>query len=201
MDQNQTEEIKIKTFDPNDRKELLTTLDFAYKAHRGQYRKGSGLPFIVHPLAVLSQISEWGITRLVIWKTALCHDVREECRKVTAAHLIEVIGAEAAGYVEELSFFPDRTLAIPVPEQKAAYMASFHNKSVPALVVKVADRICNTFDFLSTDPEYAKVYWKKAARLIDAMRQRADEINQYFEDESLAGHMRYTASSLAQMMQ
>lgn len=192
---------QLKVFDPKLRPELLGTLDFVYKAHRGQFRKGSGLPFIVHPLAVLSQISEWGITNLVLWKTALCHDVREDCRKVTRQHLIQVIGEEAAGYVEELSFFPDHSLVIPVPQQKATYMETFRQKSIPALVVKCADRICNTFDWLSTDQDYAKAYWKKAAALIEVMQQRADEINAFFGDESLAGHMRYTATTLGGMIQ
>ena len=193
--------MELKIHDPDGRKDLLATLDFAYRAHRGQFRKGSGLPFIVHPLAVLSQISEWGITNLVIWKAAICHDVREDCPKVTFDHLCGVIGEEAARIVEELSFFPDRSLPIAIPEQKAQYMNTFGDKSVPALVIKWADRICNTFDFLSVDPEYAKVYWRKASKLFEAVMEREQQINEYFKDEGLAGHMRYTATTLGGMTQ
>lgn len=190
----------LKIHDPNERRDFLTALDFAYRAHRGQFRKGSGLPFIVHPLAVLSQLSEWGVTNIVVWKAGVCHDVREDCPKVAHDHLVKVIGIEAADIVEELSFFPDKGQPISYPDQKAAYMETFGSKGIPALVIKCADRICNTFDWLSTDPEYAKVYWKKAASLLEAMRERNTQINEFFKDEALAGHMRYTAATLESMI-
>src|SRR5439155_25598550 len=56
---------------------------FSDSAHRGQYRK-SGEPYITHPLAVASILSQWrrDAQRLA---AALLHDVREDTAITKAA--------------------------------------------------------------------------------------------------------------------
>ena len=177
--------------------EIQKAIEFAVQKHSGKSRKHSGLPYIVHPMAVLSQLGDWGIQDHEVWKAAVCHDILEDC-PVTLAELEAIIGQKAASYVHQLSFIPD----VAGPEatlQKKAYMKSFKSKSVQALVIKVADRCCNTADFLSYTPDYAVKYWRKADDLMEAFISRHAEIINAF-GQSVFPRMRYTRTTLNQIM-
>ena len=183
---------------PDAQEEIQQAVDFAVQAHAGQVRK-NGLPYICHPMGVLSQLGDWGIANVVTWKSAVCHDVREDCG-IEFEELVGEIGEEAALVVEELSFFPDKNHEFLSPqEQKVEHVASFGDKSVHALVIKVADRVCNVCDFLAVDPNYAKIYWKKANELLQTMVFRREEIAKFYESESVFPRMRYTQTQLVQM--
>jgi (p)ppGpp synthase/HD superfamily hydrolase len=174
--------------------EIQKVTNFANTSHAGQIRKGSGLPFIVHPFEVLALVSEWGVggelidesvtederrgRKLLVWKTALCHDIREERLDIDYEKMVQFLGKQAADVCEELAFLPDNANPLPVPVQKAAYLKSFDRKSVYALVVKCADRIRNTHNFLCDDIDYANKYWKKASSLFDTMFTRGEEITE-----------------------
>jgi len=180
--------------------EILAAIDFATDRHRGQFRKGSGLPFIVHPMSVLTVIgTEWELRNLKVWKATICHDTKEDCG-VTDEELIAVIGEDAASIVSELTFIPDPRDERPDHIQKRDYMRSFMQKSVDALVIKCADRFCNVCDWLSSDPEYAVKYWKKASDLMDAMFTRGEEISEAFGSDVFT-MMKYTRSGLTAQLQ
>jgi len=179
--------------------DISETIAFAVKAHAGQARKNSGCPYIVHPMAVLAEIANWGITNVVTWETALCHDILEDCAGMEYANVAEVIGTEAADAVVELSFFRkvgEDTKAA----QKERYLASFSEKSIHALVCKVADRICNTRDFIEAGDPYAAKYWGKASGLLDAMKIRGEEIGEFFKDEKVFPRMEDSTNRISMMM-
>lgn len=162
---------------------------FAAKCHAGQTRKGSSLPYIVHPIGVLSLAAQWGVQSPVAHKACLCHDIREECPDVTYDQLVAVIGKEAADVCEELTFFPDTLSSLNEADQKHQYMKSFMTKSVTALVIKMADRVCNTLDFFhGGDPKYAAKYWGKGKPLFEAFKTRCEEragreVQEFFGEE------------------
>lgn len=150
---------------------------FAARAHQFMFRKGNGLPYIVHPLAVLKRLGEWGVKDPVMLKAAACHDIKEDCPHVTEEEMVAEIGEEANALVHELSFFPDPKSNVPVPTQKEKYIETFIQKSVMAIVVKCADRAENTWDFYhGGDAKYAAVYWKKGQPVFNAAASREEEI-------------------------
>ena len=62
-------------------------------------------------------------------------------------------------------------------KDKNEYLRSFEHKSVQALIIKLADRICNVQDFkLVGDHTYASKYLHKADCLIEIAERRRDEI-------------------------
>lgn len=173
---------------------IQDVIRFAVDAHEGQVRKGSGLPYIIHPMAVLAKLGEWEIGCYKCWSAALCHDILEDCPDITRNDVIEAIGLDATIVVEELTFKPTENF------DKIAYMRSFKEKSVHSLVIKVADRICNTLDFMSSDPQYAKKYWRKASELFEVMLNRHVEINTVFGDQCFP-RMRYAQTNLNMVLQ
>jgi (p)ppGpp synthase/HD superfamily hydrolase len=158
---------------------IQSVINFAVKCHMGQARKASGLPYIVHPMAVLSKLGEWHISDHKCWIAAICHDIREDCPNVTREQLVKVVGKEAASIVDELTFIPLNN-GVDHSVQKAEYMKSFKDKSIEAVVVKVADRMCNTLDYIYSNPQYARKYWNKAEDLLSVMLHRAGEIDHAF---------------------
>jgi (p)ppGpp synthase/HD superfamily hydrolase len=160
--------------------EINKAIAFAAQCHQGQYRKDGLTPYIVHPFAVLNLVKSWGVIDLDAWVASLCHDIREECDWVLPAGLINHIGEVPAGICEELTFIPDTNNPIPPSKQKEEYMKSFNKKSIIALVVKLADRICNSKDFLLDSPAYAYKYWTKADSLVTHFYERERELVEAF---------------------
>jgi len=151
---------------------VQAALDFANLHHRYVPRKETGTPYIIHPLQVVDRMGRWGIhpnEHPELWAAGLLHDVDED----TAATLAEIeclFGQTVAYYVSELTFrdrLPDEK-ASQYTQAKDEYLASFASKSVGALVVKIADRLCNVEDFLWSDKRYAVKYFDKAKPLFDA---------------------------------
>jgi (p)ppGpp synthase/HD superfamily hydrolase len=94
-------------------------LQFATEAHAGQVRKGSGLPYITHPIAVAEIAVAIGSQTYrhyaKAWKkqiedtlyvVSLLHDTLEDC-DVTFKSLVELFGHEIADYVKLLTKKPD----------------------------------------------------------------------------------------------
>lgn len=159
--------------------ELQQVIEFAVKAHAGQVRKHSGLPYICHPMAVVSQLAQWDIVDNMVWKAGFCHDVLEDC-PISLEELRQVIGVTAASVVEELTFVFDPGSLYTKKEQKAQYMDTFYDKSVHALVVKAADRVLNSLDFLNTDSQYARKYWLLGQTVFRAIIQKKEQISELF---------------------
>ena len=61
---------------PEDIEQLQSAYHFSEAAHEGQFRK-SGEPYITHPLAVASILSQWRLDAQGL-AAALLHDVMED---------------------------------------------------------------------------------------------------------------------------
>ena len=158
---------------------LERAIEFAVKCHAGQYRKhaigGQRLPYIVHPIEVMRTVWGWGVTEPIIMTAAVLHDVLEES-DVTARQLDKEFGEEVAQLVTELTHDPQEG-------DKYEYLKRFSTASVPALVVKLADRYCNIQHRLVAYPAGVKAYFGKSAVLLEIMRSRHAEIAGRFSEE------------------
>ena len=61
--------------------ETLRALDYAQKAHEGQTRKKSEVPYIYHPLNMACHCLAMGIRKDEVIAACLLHDVVEDCHK------------------------------------------------------------------------------------------------------------------------
>jgi len=154
---------------------LRTAIDLAYKLHAGQVRKGLPLPAITHPCDVVRRLVHWEIEDYTVLAAAILHDTLEDCN-VTPYTLSQAVGPQVTAIVESLTYDGPAGNA----EAKRAWIDSIGRKSPEALIIKLADRICNTEDFLLTDPAYARTYLEKANSLYIAVYERQEEIKQRF---------------------
>lgn len=174
----------MKNLNIREQKEISEVLNWVVKAHEGTYRKGFGIPYSVHPISVMKRICAWKIIDSVVYKASLAHDVLEDCESVKLPELEQVIGVEAAKIVEELTFKQENLPHNLVAKNKAIYIAEVGNKSIESLIIKLADRIENTEDFIISDPFYAKKYWDKAKALFECFAKRSDEIIKIYGSET-----------------
>ena len=118
---------------------LYDAIEMAARAHHRQVRKGTEIPYIVHPLAVASLLIRVGRPEpLVI--AALLHDVLEDT-PVTIQEIRARFGAEVAGLVAALSE-PDKSASW---EDRKAHTIDFLEKraSGDVLMVSLADKLDN----------------------------------------------------------
>lgn len=117
-----------------------SALMYACGLHFGQIRKGNGAPYITHPLAVASLVSEFGGDEDQVI-AALLHDVLEDC-DVDASAIEARYGRDVAEMVDQCS---DTTVRPKPPwrERKEAYLRRLARVSARAKLVIAADKLHN----------------------------------------------------------
>lgn len=135
-------------------------IGLAEKYHAGQFRKGPGnVPYIVHPQAVAQTLLAWGEPEdspavAVAWG----HDLLEDTT---------VSEAEIRDAADEWVLKSIEILTRPREEDKGKYLRYVaESGDREAMLVKVADRICNTRDFVKLEGKlYAFQYLHEADML------------------------------------
>ena len=155
-------------------------IGFALGGHSGQKRServgGFEVPFLFHPMEVAKRVWNWGAGTILRMQGAVLHDVDEDT-DYDIEMIRDFFGSEVADLVQELTFHEDSAWDHPTKRtKKLEYMGSFATKSVDALVIKIADRLCNVEDFALSNPKYAPKYFHKADPLFNAMFDREEEL-------------------------
>ncbi|MGE5667094.1 MAG: RelA/SpoT family protein [Betaproteobacteria bacterium] len=116
--------------------------EFSESAHRGQYRK-SGEPYITHPLAVASILSEWRLDAEGL-AAALLHDVMEDTA-VSRAEIESRFGRPVAAMVDGLSKLDQIEFASREDAQAESFrkMLLAMARDVRVILIKLADRLHN----------------------------------------------------------
>ncbi len=159
---------------------LHLAIEVAAHYHKDGWRKesvdGAQLPYIAHPLEVLKKIYNWGLVDEDARIASVLHDTVEDCgADDDRVHLESMFGKRAIELVYELTLIHDTSLS---PSdwrlEKEDYIESFKAKSLEALIIKVADRLCNIQDFIDTNFGYARKYYAKSKRLFEIWKERFD---------------------------
>ena len=75
---------------------------FATNAHNGQTRKGTNLPFIIHPLEVAAIVAAMTLDEDMLC-AAVLHDVVEDCDDISIEDIRHEFGDVVASYVYQES--------------------------------------------------------------------------------------------------
>lgn len=133
----------------NDTNLLLRALTFAAHKHKNQRRKDADdTPYINHPIQVAHLLSELGgETDIILLVGAVLHDTVEDTQ-TTPEELRDLFGQEIADLVADVT--DDKSL--PKEERKRLQILHASHKSERAKKLKLADKICNVRDILSSPP-------------------------------------------------
>jgi (p)ppGpp synthase/HD superfamily hydrolase len=145
-------------------------LIFATKKHKGQKRKGNGLPYIIHPMRVanvLLEVKESKNLNLLL-TAVLCHDTVEDCG-VSLKTIAKKFGHAVASLVEELTLDKTKYESIGKTKylcQEVVKMSSY------ALCIKLCDRLDNVRDMKTMTPEFRTKYKAETKQILEALENR-----------------------------
>jgi len=127
-------------------------------AHAEQKRKGSGLPYIIHPFSVMCIASEVTDDEDILI-ACLLHDVIEDVpERYSAAEIQQDFGKRVLSIVEGVT--KDSTL----PDWQAradAYLAQLRITSIESVTVSAADKIHNLMSVLQDYEVVGEDLWKR----------------------------------------
>lgn len=157
----------------------------ARKWHEGQFRKDEVTPYSVHPEKVANRLSAWGFgPDHDGWAVAVAwaHDLLEETPPEQRENVEAEIERAANGLLNEgervlsaVRLLSRDKAEFPVKADYIRHVA--RHADFPTLAVKIADRLCNTADFLSlagAGAEKAKRYLAAGEPLFGALEKFAD---------------------------
>jgi (p)ppGpp synthase/HD superfamily hydrolase len=159
---------------------LERAFSVALAAHGDTERKGSGVPYLAHLLAVAAMVVEHGGSDVQV-AAALLHDAAEDGGgRAMLARIRAEVGSEVARLVEALSDSLVDTTAgeekAPWLTRKARYVRRLAHEPREALLVCVADKLHN------------------ARALLDAYRAEGEQAFQRFNEPDPAGQLWYFQS-------
>ncbi|MCC7081640.1 MAG: bifunctional (p)ppGpp synthetase/guanosine-3',5'-bis(diphosphate) 3'-pyrophosphohydrolase [Burkholderiales bacterium] len=137
---------------PDDVAQLESAYHFSEQAHQGQFR-GSGEPYISHPLAVANILAKWHLDSQAL-TAALLHDVMEDA-DVSKSDISKRFGRPVAELVDGVS----KLDKIEFQTHEDAQAENFRKmllamaRDVRVMLIKLADRLHNmrTLDGLPED--------------------------------------------------
>lgn len=119
-------------------KKIHTAIFFAAESHRGQFRKGTEVPYIIHPLNVGKLLVRYGCS-LEIVTAGILHDTVEDTA-VTIEDIHRSFGEKVATIVAGTSE-PDKTA--PWEYRKHHTIDFLKTASMDILLVACADKLDN----------------------------------------------------------
>ena len=117
-----------------------SALAFACSQHHGQRRKGSGAPYVTHPLAVASIVGQYGGDEDQAI-AGLLHDVMEDCG-VTRQQLADRYGERVAAIVDACTDTTEQPKP-PWRARKEAHIAKVRKQPAEVKLVISADKLHN----------------------------------------------------------
>ena len=131
-------------------------IEFATKAHEGQFRKGTRRPYIVHPIEVGDIVSTMTTDEEVI-SAAILHDTIEDCKGVTREVLAENFSERVASLVAQESEDKSKSWM----ERKGSTIERIRTASFEVQMIGLADKLSNMRDIDRDYPVVGEDLWNR----------------------------------------
>ena len=142
---------------------IFEAIAFATRAHSGDYRKGTRIPYIIHPLNVAKILIESECPEHVV-AAGILHDTLEDTR-VTFAEIEAAFGSEVAGLVGAVSE-PNKS-DHTWENRKAHTLKHLRTASFEALLISLADKLDNIRAIREDRDRIGDEVWKRFRRPIE----------------------------------
>ncbi|TAH53481.1 MAG: HD domain-containing protein [Chloroflexota bacterium] len=138
---------------------LFDAIEFAARAHRGQFRKASPLPYILHPLSVARILIECDASEEIVI-AALLHDVVEDTN-VTLEQVRGAFGDNVARLVQGMSE-PNRKDTWE--NRKRGTLEFLETAPQDILLIELADKLDNIREIGKDIAREGDVVWQRFNR-------------------------------------
>ncbi len=138
---------------------IFEAIEFAAKAHHGQFRKGTKLPYILHPLGVAKILIERGYLDNVVI-AGILHDTIEDT-SVTLDDIKEHFGVQVAELVEALSE-PDKSDSWK--NRKQHTLDYLKTAPIDVLLIACADKLHNIRSIREDYARHGEALWSRFNR-------------------------------------
>ena|SRR3989344_6703031 len=165
-------------------------LQFAVKSHAGQTRKGTGAPFVSHPLAVSSIVMEFGGSE-VQTIAALLHDTIEDCG-VSEEEIRTQFGNSVAQIVSECTE-PTKAAEPLWKKRKLQYVSQIESATLPTLLVAASDKFHNMVSTLRDLRFMGASAWNKFHRNTDELLWYYSTLITIFHNRKSENDQRFAA--------
>lgn len=169
-------------------KKQQKAVEFSFRAHKGQKRKGTKVPYVSHPMVVGLVLAKGGADENQII-AGILHDIIEDT-EFTKDKIKLKFGEDVANLVEEVSE-TDRDL--PYKERKERAAAKLFVVSERAAEIKAADLISNMTDLvtdLDRDPEKAfNIFHTDKNKKIKQMERVVNILNLRLKKQDLSNSL------------
>lgn len=155
---------------------IFEAIEFAARAHNGQYRKGTRMPYLIHPLRVCQSLIEAGCGETVAVAGVL-HDVVEDT-KTTLEQVRAQFGERVAQLVEGASE-PDKSDTWENRKQHTIHVLEFADNDL--LCLSIADKLDNLRSFREDVLREGEAVWARFKRGRDQQRWYYESLGQVFE--------------------
>lgn len=154
---------------------------FAAKAHDGQVRKGTSIPYISHPFAVGMYLKQGNCSDKVI-AAGILHDTIEDT-EVTYEELVSEFGTKVASLVRAAS---EHDKSLPWKERKLHTINYLNEASIEEIQVITADKLHNLHSIRQDLKLLGDEIWSRFnrgkedqhwyySRIVQALAQRESE--------------------------
>lgn len=140
---------------------------FATEKHKDQKRKYTGDPYIIHPAAVATLVSDCPECTDEMIVAAWLHDTVEDCG-ISNGEIQELFGvavAELVGWLTDVSVPSDGNRAT----RKAIDRNHTAQAPAAAQTIKLADLIDNSVSIIRHDEKFAKVFLQEKTLLLKVL--------------------------------
>lgn len=158
---------------------IFKAIEYATRAHAGQYRKGSKVPYIVHPLNVAKILIDLDCPEPVV-VAGILHDTLEDTR-MTLENIQSEFGAEIACLVDAASE-PNKSDLI-WENRKAHTIKHLRTASPELLILSLADK---TDNIRAMRQDYEKIgdgLWKRFNRPKEKQKWYYEALADIFSEE------------------
>lgn len=138
---------------------IFDAIEFATRAHAGQYRKGTRIPYIAHPLAVAKLLIENNFEPEVVI-AGLLHDTIEDTN-VTIQEIRARFGERVAVIVAAVTELP-RSFAWE--ERKRAILQQMETAPFEVLALECADKLDNLREIQNNFARVGEATWERFNR-------------------------------------
>jgi len=139
--------------------QVFQAIEFATQAHTGQFRKGTELPYILHPLGVAEILIEYECSEEMV-VAGILHDTVEDT-PVTLKDINENFGVRVANMVAALS---ESDKSDSWENRKQHTIDYLKSASIEVLLISCADKLHNIRAIQKDYEKYGEALWSRFNR-------------------------------------